>query len=213
MRFDENDPADRQAFDEASKVRIGDTVKVVRGRKVPLGFVGQVTWIGDRGYGESVRISPENGEVKFTSTRNVEVVHPDFVGPGDWVEYLESLKPQPTGLLHKGSLVRTRDGLEGKVFWTDGVRVGFDTGGTAPHNNQWVDIMDCDVLGPDGFSAPAAVKLRFRGLHEADTKFWGAQPAPFNKTKYLRKCEGKGYEALTSTLERIFILPDLKGAK
>jgi hypothetical protein len=212
MRFDENDPADRQAFYEASKVSIGTTVKVVRGRKVPLGFVGQVTWIGDRGYGESVRIAPENGEVKFTSIRNVEVAHPDFVGPGDWVEYLESLKPQPTGLLHKGSLVRTRDGLEGKVFWTDGVRVGLDPLGV-PHNTQWVDIMDCDVLGPDGFSAPAAVKRRFRGLHEADTKFWGAQPAPFNKTKYLRKCEGKGYEALTSTLERIFILPDLKGAK
>ncbi len=58
----------------------GKTVKVVRGRKVPVGTVGECTWYGrGRGYGfregeMRVGIKMADGRVEYTAARNVEVV-------------------------------------------------------------------------------------------------------------------------------------------
>lgn len=52
----------------------GATVEVFKGRKVPIGTVGEVGWIGDNGWGTSVGLKVE-GEEKFvfTAVTNVRV--------------------------------------------------------------------------------------------------------------------------------------------
>ena len=52
----------------------GAIVRVVAGRKVPVGLEGQVTWHGDSDYGPRVRIRFDNGEEEFTAVSNVEVI-------------------------------------------------------------------------------------------------------------------------------------------
>lgn len=58
----------------------GKTLKVVRGRKVPVGTVGECTWYGrGKGYGfregeMRVGIKMADGRVEYTAARNVEVV-------------------------------------------------------------------------------------------------------------------------------------------
>ena len=51
----------------------GQTVTVVRGRKVPKGTTGTIIWIGDDAYGKArVGIKTEDGETHFTAASNVE---------------------------------------------------------------------------------------------------------------------------------------------
>ena len=58
----------------------GKTLKVVRGRKVPVGTVGECTWYGrGKGYGfregeMRVGLKMADGRVEYTAARNVEVV-------------------------------------------------------------------------------------------------------------------------------------------
>jgi hypothetical protein len=58
---------------ELSRIEKNKTVTVVRGRKVPIGTRGQVFWIGNNGYGESVGIIAADGSKHFTAIGNVEV--------------------------------------------------------------------------------------------------------------------------------------------
>lgn len=50
----------------------GNTVRVVKGRKVPLGTEGEVFWLGDKGWGYSVGIKTADGAKHFTAVKNVE---------------------------------------------------------------------------------------------------------------------------------------------
>lgn len=60
----------------------GQTYKVVRGRKVPLGTTGKVFWFGDKGWGMSVGLSTSdrkdprgrNLDVVFVALKNLEYV-------------------------------------------------------------------------------------------------------------------------------------------
>lgn len=57
----------------------GKTIKVVRGRKIPVGTVGECTWYGQgKGYGfrpGKMRVGIKvNGAVEYTDAHNVEVV-------------------------------------------------------------------------------------------------------------------------------------------
>lgn len=61
--------------------RVGKTVKVVRGRKIPKGTVARVFWYGNSGFGLSVGLEIVESIAginvttkKFTSANNVEVV-------------------------------------------------------------------------------------------------------------------------------------------
>lgn len=58
----------------ARKINYHKVVKVIRGRKVPIGTTGEVMWMGDNGYGPQVGIRLLDGKVVFTAQRNVEVV-------------------------------------------------------------------------------------------------------------------------------------------
>lgn len=63
---------------ERAIVRKGKTVEVVRGRKVPVGTMGFVFWMGpnrfDYGRTTTVGIQTETGERHFTALGNVETV-------------------------------------------------------------------------------------------------------------------------------------------
>lgn len=52
----------------------GKVVSVNRGRKVAKGTIGQIFWIGNNGYGESVGIIALDGMKHFTASSNVDVV-------------------------------------------------------------------------------------------------------------------------------------------
>jgi hypothetical protein len=64
---------------EAMTVRKGKTIKVVKGRKVPKGTVGECIWVGagaNYGYGEAplrVGLKTATGEVHWTAYSNVAV--------------------------------------------------------------------------------------------------------------------------------------------
>lgn len=60
--------------DAELKVRKFGRARVVRGRKVPIGFEGVVIWIGDGKYGMRVGIKNDAGEVAFMALGNVVAV-------------------------------------------------------------------------------------------------------------------------------------------
>jgi hypothetical protein len=51
----------------------GKTLKVVKGRKVPVGIIGTCIWLGNSGFGPRVGIKDESGQVFWTALSNVEV--------------------------------------------------------------------------------------------------------------------------------------------
>lgn len=64
---------------QAKEVRVGDTIKVVRGRKIPKGSVGDVFWVG-KSYNQWSRMNEErvgveiSGERRFLPAEYVEVI-------------------------------------------------------------------------------------------------------------------------------------------
>jgi hypothetical protein len=106
--------------------RIGKLVRVVSGRKVPIGTEGYVFWEGDGQYGPRVGIIDEKEEVHWTSKLNVRVVLPGLVigevPPEGWYMYWKTLsiyweKWTPT-LPQVGSTVLLPSGDEAQVTWT-----------------------------------------------------------------------------------------------
>lgn len=59
---------------ERNRLARGKRVCVRRGRKVAKGTIGEIFWIGNNGYGESVGIKTDSGDKHFTASKNVEVV-------------------------------------------------------------------------------------------------------------------------------------------
>lgn len=51
----------------------GQTVKVVKGRKVPVGTIGDVFWVGEGKYGWRVGFEDHEGTTHWTDVSNVEV--------------------------------------------------------------------------------------------------------------------------------------------
>lgn len=64
----------RIAAERAAEPSKGKAVRVVRGRKVPVGTEGDVIWYGDGRYGKRVGIRDNNGTVHWTAAGNVEVI-------------------------------------------------------------------------------------------------------------------------------------------
>lgn len=59
---------------EAGEIIKGQTVEVVRGRKVPKGTAGEIVWVGVDSFGKArVGIKTADGETVFTAQSNVEV--------------------------------------------------------------------------------------------------------------------------------------------
>jgi hypothetical protein len=78
----ECDPAIKAAVAEARAVRLaagsvekGQKVRVVKGRKVPVGTTGTVTWVGEDSYGKArLGIRDDAGTIRWTAASNVEPV-------------------------------------------------------------------------------------------------------------------------------------------
>lgn len=58
---------------EAGQMVPGQSVIVARGRKVPQGTTGTITWVGESEWGERARVQPESGEAFFIPTKNLDV--------------------------------------------------------------------------------------------------------------------------------------------
>lgn len=58
----------------AKEPRKGRKIKVVRGRKVPVGTVGECIWVGHGDYGLRVGLKTTDGTVHWTAAKNVEAV-------------------------------------------------------------------------------------------------------------------------------------------
>lgn len=58
---------------DAMVPRKGRTVKVVKGRKVPIGTIGEVFWYGETRYGPRVGFITSGDEKFFTAASNVQV--------------------------------------------------------------------------------------------------------------------------------------------
>lgn len=111
---------------DARTPKVGKTVKVVKGRKVPLGTVGEVFWTGEGGYfgprprfrsgawstkGEPrIGLKTEAGEKFFLPAKNVEVLDPE--------EYLPDLAD-----LERESKRADVNTYRGMMFYAPGMAV------------------------------------------------------------------------------------------
>lgn len=64
---------------EAKAVRKGRRVRVVRGRKVPIGTEGVCVWVGEGTWGERCGVKDAAGVVHWTASKNVEAIAADDV--------------------------------------------------------------------------------------------------------------------------------------
>jgi len=64
-----------QAAFEAKLPKVGREVRVVKGRKVPVGTSGRVFWTGASRFGERVGIETVSGDRVFLAASNVEVMN------------------------------------------------------------------------------------------------------------------------------------------
>jgi len=62
---------------EAATPRPGRTLRVVKGRKVPVGTVGECFWTGNGNWGPRVGLRDAEGNTHWTALSNVEVVQND----------------------------------------------------------------------------------------------------------------------------------------
>ena len=78
----------------AKEVERGKVVKVVRGRKVPVGTVGEVFWVGESRWGYRVGLKDGEGNKHFTAETNVEVV----LNPETLEEHKDEAQEQDNGV-------------------------------------------------------------------------------------------------------------------
>lgn len=67
---------ERRAYEESRLAR-GRRVRVVKGRKVPVGTEGTLIWLGGGRFGGRVGLKDDEGTVHFTAAGNVAVMQED----------------------------------------------------------------------------------------------------------------------------------------
>lgn len=119
---------------------VGSTVRVVKGRKVPVGTEGVVTWKGDDRYtgGTRIGIQDASGKVHYTNTDNAEridVVKPESQTWSDFWYARQNNRPE------RGHMVRINvTGVTGKVFWQQATRIGVATTPNKCPDGRYADI-------------------------------------------------------------------------
>lgn len=115
---------------DAREVAKGDTVEVYKGRKVPVGTVGKVFWMGAGKWGWRVGLNDETGTTHWTALGNVRVVVTDK-DPGEtWTEYdarkVAEAAEREARRVNRWDEVVVLDEPEfvGKVFWKRDNRLG-----------------------------------------------------------------------------------------
>jgi len=106
----------------------GKKVVVARGRKVPKGTIGEIFWIGDNGYGESLGLFLADGTKVFTASKNCDIILKNGVAErAEGAASTETVKAE----FAKGVGVEL-NGEQGTIFWIgqakngSGVRVGVE---------------------------------------------------------------------------------------
>jgi len=127
--------AEKNAENRARAVRKGVKVKVVKGRKVPKGTVGECFWEGHGQYGPRIGLKEADGTVHWTATSNCIAILDDVpegtTPDGGWLGYMETkykAEEAAAALLpKKGEWVcLTADETKfGRIFWVKGERLGF----------------------------------------------------------------------------------------
>jgi len=64
--------AAQRDIDAGEMVR-GQSVIVARGRKIPKGITGTITWVGESDWGPRARVQPQSGDAFFIPTKNLDV--------------------------------------------------------------------------------------------------------------------------------------------
>ncbi|AGI12304.1 hypothetical protein FF47_35 [Mycobacterium phage FF47] len=57
----------------AGELIVGQKVIVARGRKIPKGITGEITWLGASDFGMRARVQPDEGEAFFIALKNLDV--------------------------------------------------------------------------------------------------------------------------------------------
>lgn len=159
----------------------GVKCKVVKGRKVPRGTIGEIFWIGDKGYGVKVGLKDAKGQSHFTSVSNIICTAfgldfgQDPVGMS-WrdlkskVYVAEQDAHNASKLPISGEVVREKKNPanKGRIFWVKEKRIGFKKNRNADPNwanmneveyydsssSTWKDYVLVAPVFPD-FSKPA----------------------------------------------------------
>jgi hypothetical protein len=212
VRYDPNDEADKAAYDAVMTLDFGVKVVVVGGRKIPRGTTGRVFWTGDKGYGPSVGFEDSKGGSHFTSVKNVEVVPPPHVRPGEWPLYLNSITTIVRHDVAKGDIVRIKGepAKVGKVFYRSGDRLGFKDSGLLAEV-YWANLRQVEVAVEDRWEAVTVRGKPFPTVI-ARRDFWSAHPAPFNKVAFFRE-DGGSFLALDENFSVIARVPQLQGVE
>lgn len=143
--------------------RKGYPARVVKGRKVPVGTEGTITWEGDSDSGWRVGIRDAVGNVHFTNAFNVIRTGVDPLPGEDWTDAERRLT---VVIPSKWDSVRLSDGTEGTVFYVSGARLGVAT------TNRKVGGKYVDVVWT------TATEVHVLQERDSEPTFVNAAPAP-----------------------------------
>ena len=122
-----HEAAVERRYTEEAEVDKGSVVEVYKGRKVPVGTVGTVFWIGEGRWGWRVGLNDDDtGETYWTALSNVRAVIADKDADESWVEYdarkqAEAAEAEAKRVNQWDEVVVLADPeFRGKVFWANG---------------------------------------------------------------------------------------------
>lgn len=181
----------------------GMQARVFKGRKAPIGTVGEIIWLGEGNYGPRVGVKEANGTIHWIPAANIEVTGYglDFGEEpvGGWAELEKKVQKaahdqfQNTELPIKGQTVRYKKNnkVEGKVFWVKGERLGFKKGRKKTTPANWANKGEVEFFDE--------IRNCWRDYKTADREEVVAEtnnplkdlPAPYCDIRKIDNVEGK----------------------
>ena len=121
--------------------KLGCPARVVRGRKIPVGTEGLVTWSGASTYGARVGITDSSGTLHYTAESNVERTGVELLDGEDWLDVERRLSP---AIPYKWDKVRIKQGpnagTTGTIMFIRDERVGIATS-NRKQGGRYVDVV------------------------------------------------------------------------
>lgn len=103
---------------------IGFPARVVKGKKVPIGTEGIISWASAEGFGTRIGLKDVFGKVHFMDRDNAIRLVTQLEG-GSWVDTEQRLLVAPPNRWDRVKIVSgTHEGKEGLVFYQNGMRIG-----------------------------------------------------------------------------------------
>jgi hypothetical protein len=143
--------AEYRAQESILSVTEGKPVRVIKGRKVPIGTEGIVTGFSSQRFGyravtTNALIQTAGGETIKTNVNNLEVTLAPAEGQ-TWLEYQQELwQKEEAAAIRKGRTVRRKvDGVAGPVFWLGEGRLGFALDNEKNARGAFVNVVWCQT--------------------------------------------------------------------